>query len=130
MHKITTPAWRRAAYFLVAAILALLVAVGVITEAQYDSWSGVVQDLLPLIGTVALSVAGAKTHRGSDDYTTREDVDLAYQRAAPRHDQVPENAPASTGTPVYDSLIDRAKEHVDNALSAAQQAYQQATKRD
>lgn len=74
-----TPAYRRAAYFIVAGILAVLVAGGLITEAQYDSWTGIVEKLLPILGSVALTVAGAKTHEGSDDPTTREDVQLAYQ---------------------------------------------------
>lgn len=78
-----TPAYRRAAYFIVAAILAVLVAAGLITEAQYDSWTAIVEQLLPILGSVALTVAGAKTHEGSDDPTTREDVDAAYQAAQP-----------------------------------------------
>lgn len=78
-----TPAYRRAAYFIVAAILAVLVAAGLITEAQYDSWTGIVEQLLPILGTGALLVAGAKTNYGSDDPTTREDVQLAYQAAQP-----------------------------------------------
>ena len=78
-----TPAYRRAAYFIVAAILAVLVAAGLITEAQYDSWTGIVEQLLPILGTGALLVAGAKTNQGSDDPTTREDIQLAYQSAQP-----------------------------------------------
>lgn len=86
-----TPAYRRAAYFIVAAILAVLVAAGLITEAQYDSWTGIVEQLLPILGTVALAVAGTKTNYGSDDPTTREDVQLAYQSAQPV--TIPEPAP-------------------------------------
>lgn len=78
-----TPAYRRAAYFIVAGILAVLVAAGLITEAQYDSWTAIVEQLLPILGSVALTVAGAKTKHGSDDPTTREDVDATYQAAQP-----------------------------------------------
>ena len=78
-----TPAYRRAAYFIVAGILAVLVAAGLITEAQYDSWIELAERFLPLLGSVALTVAGTKTNYGSDDPTTREDVDAAYQSAQP-----------------------------------------------
>ena len=85
-----TPAYRRATYFIVAAILAILVAAGLITEAQYDSWTGIAEQLLPILGTIALTVAGAKTNYGSDDPTTREDLQLAYQAAQPTYVPVQE----------------------------------------
>lgn len=88
-----TPAYRRAAYFIVAAILAVLVAAGLITESQYDSWTGVVEQLLPILGSGALLVAGAKTHYGSDDPTTREDVHAAYQAASAVNVAEPEPEP-------------------------------------
>ena len=42
MGKLSQPAVRRAAYFVVAAVLAVLVAVRLITEEQYYSWTGIV----------------------------------------------------------------------------------------
>ena len=45
MSKLSQPAVRRAAYFVVAAVLAVLVAAGLITEAQYDSWAGIVEQI-------------------------------------------------------------------------------------
>ena len=122
-----TPAYRRAAYFVVAAILAVLVATGLITEAQYDSWTGVVEQLLPILGTGALLVAGAKTNYGSDDPTTREDLQLAYQAAQPTYVPVQEQ---------FDQVLDTARQSagnasksVDDALESARAAYRDATRR-
>ena len=39
MSKLSQPAVRRAAYFVVAAVLAVLVAVGLVSEEQYASWT-------------------------------------------------------------------------------------------
>ena len=116
-----TPAYRRAAYFIVAAILAVLVAAGLITEAQYDSWTGVVEQLLPILGTVALAVAGTKTNHGSDDPTTREDVQLAYQAAQPVYTPAQE--------PVVEQ-VDDSPEPADDALESARAAYRDATRRN
>lgn len=115
-----TPAYRRAAYFIVAAILAVLVAAGLITEAQYDSWTGIVEQLLPILGTGALLVAGAKTNQGSDDPTTREDVALAYQAVQPIY--TPAQEPVSQ--PVDDS-----PEQAGDALESARAAYDATTRR-
>lgn len=123
MHKLSAPAYRRAGYFVVAAVLAILAAVGVITETQYDSWTGAIEDLLPVLGTVALAVAGAKTHAGSDDPTTREDVLLAaqagYPAATPQdYDSVAPEAPTGgESSPVTDEEL-------------AEAAYLQSTRRD
>lgn len=116
-----TPAYRRAVYFIVAAILAVLAATGLITEAQYDSWTGWVEDLLPILGTGALLVAGAKTHHGSDDPTTREDVAMAYQAAQPVY------VPAQ---PEFDQPVDNDIEPEDSPLESARAAYDDATRRD
>ena len=116
-----TPAYRRAAYFIVAAILAVLVAAGLITEAQYDSWTGIVEQLLPILGTGALLVAGAKTNYGSDDPTTREDLQLAYQAAQPTYIPVQEQ---------FNQAVDNARQSVDDALESARAAYRDATRRE
>ena len=121
MSKLSQPAVRRAAYFVVAAVLATLVAAGLITEAQYDSWAGIVEQLLPILGTVALTVAGAKTHEGSDDKTTREDLQLAYQAAQPTYVPVQEQ---------FSQVVDNARQSVDDALESARAAYRDATRRD
>ena len=120
MSKLSQPAVRRAAYFVVAAVLAVLVAAGLITEAQYDSWAGIVEQLLPILGTVALAVAGAKTHEGSDDKTTREDLQLAYQAAQPTYVPVQEQ---------FTQAVDNARQSVDDALESARAAYRDATRR-
>ena len=121
MGKLSQPAVRRAAYFVVAAVLAVLVAVGLITEAQYDSWTGIVEQLLPILGTVALTVAGAKTHEGSDDKTTREDLQLAYQAAQPTYIPVQEQ---------FNQVVDSTRQSVDDALESARAAYRDATRRE
>ena len=59
MSKLSQPAVRRAAYFVVAAVLAVLVAVGLVSEEQYASWTELAERFLPLLGTNALPVAGA-----------------------------------------------------------------------
>ena len=120
MSKLSQPAVRRAAYFVVAAVLATLVAAGLITEAQYDSWAGIVEQLLPILGTVALAVAGAKTSYGSDDPTTREDLQLAYQAAQPTYAPVQEQ---------FNQAVDNARQSVDDALESARAAYRDATQR-
>ena len=118
----------RAAYFVVAAVLAVLVAVGLVSEEQYASWTELAERFLPLLGTIALTVAGAKTHEGSDDKTTREDLQLAYQAAQPTYVPVQEQ---------FDQVLDTARQSagnaskaVDDALESARAAYRDATRRD
>ena len=127
MSKLSQPAVRRAAYFVVAAVLAVLVAVGLVSEEQYASWTELAERFLPLLGTIALTVAGAKTHEGSDDKTTREDLQLAYQAAQPTYVPVQEQ---------FDQVLDTARQSagnaskaVDDALESARAAYRDATRR-
>ena len=87
---------------------------------SYDSWTGVVEQILPILGTVALTVAGAKTHEGSDDKTTREDLQLAYQAAQPTYVPVQEQ---------FTQAVDNARQTVDDALESARAAYRDATRR-
>ena len=56
MSKLSQPAVRRAAYFVVAAVLAVLVAVGLVSEEQYASWTELAERFLPLLGTDRKSV--------------------------------------------------------------------------
>ena len=63
MSKLSQPAVRRAAYFVVAAVLAVLVAVGLVSEEQYASWTELAERFLPLLGTIALTVADRKSTR-------------------------------------------------------------------
>ena len=114
MSKLSQPAVRRAAYFVVAAVLAVLVAVGLVSEEQYASWTELAERFLPLLGTIALTVAGAKTHEGSDDKTTREDLQLAYQAAQPTYIPVQEQ---------FGQAVDNARQSVDDALESARAAY-------
>ena len=120
MSKLSQPAVRRAAYFVVAAVLAVLVAVGLVSEEQYASWTELAERFLPLLGTIALTVAGAKTNYGSDDPTTREDLQLAYQAAQPTHVPVQEQ---------FNQAVDNARQSVDDALESARAAYRDATRR-
>ena len=127
MSKLSQPAVRRAAYFVVAAVLAVLVAVGLVSEEQYASWTELAERFLPLLGTIALTVAGAKTHEGSDDKTTREDLQLAYQAAQPTYVPVQEQ---------FDQVLDTARQSagnaskaVDDALESARAAYRDSTRR-
>ena len=106
MSKLSQPAVRRAAYFVVAAVLAVLVAVGLVSEEQYASWTELAERFLPLLGTIALTVAGAKTHEGSDDKTTREDLQLAYQAAQPTYVPVQEQ---------FNQVLDTARQSAGNA---------------
>ena len=128
MSKLSQPAVRRAAYFVVAAVLAVLVAAGLVSEEQYASWTELAERFLPLLGTIALTVAGAKTHEGSDDKTTREDLQLAYQAAQPTYVPVQEQ---------FNQVLDTARQSagnaskaVDDALESARAAYRDATRRD
>ena len=121
MSKLSQPAVRRAAYFVVAAVLAVLVAVGLVSEEQYASWTELAERFLPLLGTIALTVAGAKTHEGSDDKTTREDLQLAYQAAQPTYVPVQEQ---------FNQVVDNARQSVDDALESARAAYRDATRRE
>lgn len=121
MSKLSQPAVRRAAYFVVAAVLAVLVAVGLVSEEQYASWTELAERFLPLLGTIALTVAGAKTHEGSDDKTTREDLQLAYQAAQPTYIPVQEQ---------FSQAVDNARQSADDALESARAAYRDATRRE
>ncbi|WP_018024073.1 hypothetical protein [Corynebacterium ulceribovis] len=112
--------YRRAAYAVIAAIMAVLTAIGVITGAQADSWLAIGEKLIdiiaPLAATIALTVAAKKTNRGSDDPTTAADVDAALAtgieqgRAAEREAAVSiidipapqETEPAAADLPAYD----------------------------
>lgn len=128
MSKLSQPAVRRAAYFVVAAVLAVLVAVGIVSEDQYASWTELAERFLPLLGTIALTVAGTKTHEGSDDKTTRQDLQLAYQAAQPVYPPV-----ESTAASVQDAVTyaaDSARHVVDDALESARAAYRDATRRE
>src|SRR5699024_5743477 len=98
MSKLSQPAVRRAAYFVVAAVLAVLVAVGLVSAEQYASWPELAERFLPLLGTIALTVAGATTHEGSDDKTTREDLQVAYQAAQSTYVPVQEQFDQVLGT--------------------------------
>ena len=65
-------------------------------------------------------MAGAKTSYGSDDPTTREDLQLAYQAAQPTYVPVQEQ---------FNQVVDNARQSVDDALESARAAYRDATRR-
>lgn len=78
----TQPWWqRRLAYAVVGAALLVLAGLGIIDEGQVDS---IAQKVAPIIGTVGLWLAAAKTNPGSDSTVTVTDVERAG--AAARQD--------------------------------------------
>lgn len=129
MHKVTKPETRRAIYYAIAAVLAALVAFGLITEEQFTSWTDIVEKLFPIIGSIALTFAGNKTHHGSDDPTTKEDVEAAF-RAVQRVYQPPVESAAASVQNTMTYAADSARHVVDDALASARQAYRDATRRE
>lgn len=129
MHKVTKPETRRAIYYAIAAVLAALVAFGLITEEQFTSWTDIVEKLFPIIGSIALTFAGNKTHHGSDDPTTKEDVEAAFRAVQPVYQPPVESAAASVQNAVT-YAADSARHGVDDALESARQAYRDATRRE
>ena len=59
--------------------------------------------------------------KGSDDKTTREDLQLAYQSAQPAYIPVQEQ---------FSQAVDNARQSVDDVLESARAAYRDATRRE
>src|SRR5699024_2291101 len=129
MHKITKPETRRAIYYVIAAVLAALVASGLITEEQFTSWTDIVEKLFVIIGSIALTFARNKTHPGSDDPTTKEDVEAAFRAVQAVYQPPVESAAASIQNAVT-YATDSARHVVDDELESARQAYRDATRRE
>lgn len=79
-------AWwiRRAIYAVLALGLTIAVGGGWVTDTQADTWLAQADKIIGILAAVGLGVAATKTHRGSDDPTTHEDVAVAATSADPR----------------------------------------------
>lgn len=75
---ITNSIIRKAAYAILSAALGYLVVKGKITQDNADQLA---TTAVELISAILLAVASAKTHRGSDDRTTKQDLDKAVAQA-------------------------------------------------
>lgn len=131
MSKLTGYPARRAIYFIVAAVLAILVAAGWISEEQYASWTEIIEESLPLLGSLALFLAGLKTHPGSDDRTTKEDVANAKQAVVPTYEEPsPVESAIASARHAAESTASEVRTQVDSALESARAAYRDATRRE
>ena len=75
VNNFREPWWmRRAVYLALALALTIAVGGGWITDAQADSWLSGADKVISVLAALGLGVAASKTHRGSDDPTTHEDV--------------------------------------------------------
>lgn len=99
-------AWRKALYFIAAAIVAILGAFGILSEVQVDEWTGQIDKILPyVLGVLIPLLAGSRTHEGSDSKATDEDRIIAQSTAL--HDVA--------GT--VNQVADRAETAVRDALA-------------
>lgn len=65
---------RRAIYLCAAVITTICAGFGIITETQADSLAQQITPIINMLVTFVFGIAVAKTHKGSDDRATREDV--------------------------------------------------------
>ena len=121
MHKLNGAQKRKAGYALATLAGTIFALFGIISAEQLDGWQDILETLSPILWPIATGVATAKTHQGSDDPTTREDVQLAYQTAQPTYIPVQEQ---------FTQAVDNARQSVDDALESARAAYRDATRRD
>lgn len=79
-------AWwiRRVIYAILALALTIAVGGGWITDIQADTWLAQADKIVGILAAVGLGIAATKTHRGSDDPTTHEDVAVAATSTDPR----------------------------------------------
>lgn len=79
-------AWwiRRIIYAILALALTIAVGGGWITDIQADTWLAQADKIIGILAAVGLGIAATKTHRGSDDPTTHEDVTVAATSTDPR----------------------------------------------
>lgn len=69
---------RKVIYALLSAALGVLVVKGKLTQENADQ---IVNTAVEFLAAVYLGVASAKVHRGSDDKTTKQDLDEAVAQA-------------------------------------------------
>lgn len=73
--------YRKIAYYVVAALIFIALTTGIVTKEQLDGIANTATIASGYLGTFALIFAGTKTHRGSDDKATKDDVLDAVQQA-------------------------------------------------
>jgi hypothetical protein len=73
--------YRKVAYYVVAALIFVALTTGIVTQEQLDGIVNTATITSGYLGTFALVFAGTKTHRGSDDKATKDDVLDAVQQA-------------------------------------------------
>lgn len=73
--------YRKIAYYVVAALIFIALTTGIVAKEQLDGIVNTATIASGYLGTFALIFAGTKTHRGSDDKATKDDVLDAVQQA-------------------------------------------------
>lgn len=73
--------YRKVAYYVVAALIFVALTTGIVTQEQLDGIVNTATIASGYLGTFALIFAGTKTHRGSDDKATKDDVLDAVRQA-------------------------------------------------
>lgn len=109
------PAWaiRKVSYALVAVIVGILGAFGILSEVQADQWSTSLDQIIPwALGVITPAIAASKTHPGSDSTATAADVAAAASQGVDAQD---------VATRVVDQ-INSAAEYGQHAAAQAQQA--------
>lgn len=107
------PSWavRKVAYAVVALVVGILGAVGILSEVDADKWATSLDQIIPwVLGVIAPAVAASKTHAGSDSTVTAADLpsvpDIAaavaeHLQGEPGRHAVPEAPAAPVGGSVY-----------------------------
>lgn len=65
---------RKGVYFILGGLLAIAAIFGWITTDQADEWLAIADKVVASVAAAGLIFAGTKTHKGSDDDTTKDDV--------------------------------------------------------
>ncbi|CAB0604864.1 hypothetical protein CIP107538_01321 [Corynebacterium diphtheriae] len=75
-------AWvqRKLIYGALAVALGVAVAFGIITQEQADGVTANLDSIIGVLASLSLALASAKTHEGSDDKTTKGDLDAALKK--------------------------------------------------
>lgn len=75
---------RKVIYAALALALTIAVGGGWISDAQADTWLAGADKIISILAAVGLGIAATKTHRGSDDIATEQDVVVAATSRDPR----------------------------------------------
>lgn len=127
MRKLDNDLRRKVGYAIATVIGAIFFAFGIVTAEQLNTLEGAIDALAPILWPVATGIATAKTHRGSGDPTTREDVDAAYQAAQPA--AIPEPTPPTVAE--AEAALAEARANIQpSPEEAAAAAYRQTTHRE